>query len=262
LACNGGSVLLESKSVPTEGSDAERRGQGGIFLTTHWSVVLAAAERNEPEGSAALEQLCRTYWYPLYAYIRRDGRNAAEAEDLTQGFFAHLLARDFLARVGPQKGKFRSFLLAALRRFLCDQWDRARAVKRGGGAEVLSLDAQEAEERYRMEPVERLDPEKLYERRWVLTLLEQALARLRDESAAAGKAVLFQRLRSFVAVENEVSCAEVAAELGLTESAAKAALHRLRERYREILRDEIARTVASPAELEAEIRYLVMVLSR
>lgn len=252
--------MLESESVRPEASGSDRKGQGGVFLTTHWSVVLTAAERNDPQGSAAMEQLCRTYWYPLYAYVRHEGRSPAEAEDLTQGFFAHLLARDFLARVGPQRGKFRSFLLAALRRFLCDQWDRARAVKRGGGAEVLSLDAQEAEDRYRMEPVERLDPEKLYERRWVLTLLEQALTRLRDESAAAGKAELFQRLRSFVAGENELACADVAAEMGLSESATKAALHRLRERYREILRDEIARTVASPAEIEGEIRYLIAVL--
>jgi RNA polymerase sigma-70 factor (ECF subfamily) len=221
---------------------------GQSFTTTHWSVVLRAADGDSPQAVAALEQLCRTYWYPLYAYVRREGHTATDAQDLTQEFFARLLARNSLAQVRPQKGKFRSFLLAALRHFLSDQRDRARAVKRGGGAEVLSLDAQEAEERYRLEPVERLDAEKIYERRWAMTLLEQALMRLRDESAAAG--------------DSEVTCGEAATELGLSESAVKSAVHRLRERYRAFVLEEIAHTVADPAEIKAEIRYLITVMSQ
>jgi RNA polymerase sigma factor (sigma-70 family) len=247
--------------VQTEGSGSESGARWGIFATTHWSVVLTAAAQQTPEASAALEQLCRTYWYPLYVYVRRKGHSPADAQDLTQEFFAHLLARNFLARVGPQKGKFRSFLLVALQHFLSDQWDRARAVKRGGGAEVLSLDAQEAEERYRFEPVERLDAEKIYERRWAMTLLEEALNRLRDESAAAGKAGLFQRLRTFVAGDTDTRCAEAARDLGLTESTVKGALHRLRQRYRALVREEIARTVVDPEEIEAEIRHLIAVVS-
>ena len=232
------------------------------FATTHWSVVLAAGQSADAQASEALEQLCRTYWYPLYAYLRREGHNPTDAQDLTQEFFAGLLARNSLAQVGPEKGKFRSFLLVALRHFLSDQRDRARAMKRGGGAEVLSLDAQAAEERYRLEPVERLDAEKIYERRWAMTLLEQALKRLRDESAAAGKTELFEHLRSFVAGDSEVTCGEAATELGLSESAVKSAVHRLRERYRAFVREEIAHTVADPAEIEAEIRYLITVMSQ
>jgi RNA polymerase sigma-70 factor (ECF subfamily) len=224
--------------------------------------VLSAARTEAPEAAAALESLCRAYWYPLYAYVRREGHNPADAQDLTQGFFAGLLARNSLLRVAPEKGKFRSFLLAALRHFLSDQRDRARAVKRGGGAEVLSLDAQEAEERYRLEPVDRLDAERIYERRWAMTLLEQALTRLRDENAAAGKTELFEQLRGFVAGDSDVSCGEVAVQLGLTESAVKSSLHRLRERYRELVREEIAHTVADPTEIEAEIRYLITVMSQ
>ena len=242
-------------------STARPQDTGAWFVTTHWSVVLSAQGKDSAQSKAALETLCRTYWYPLYAYVRREGHTQADAEDLTQEFFARLLARNSLAQVEPQKGKFRSFLLAALRHFLSDQRDRDRAVKRGGGAEVLSLDAQEAEERYRLEPVQRLDAEKIYERRWAMTLLEQALMRLRDESAAAGKTELFERLRSFVAGDNEVTCAEAATELGLSESAVKSAVHRLRERYRELVREEIAQTVADPGEIDDEIRYLITVMS-
>lgn len=187
-----------------------------LFATTHWSVVLAAADEATPEAAAALERLCSTYWYPLYAYVRRVGHNPADAQDLTQEFFARLLARNSLAQVAPEKGKFRSFLLAAMRHFLSDQRDRARTVKRGGRAEILSLDAGQAEGRYQLEPVERLDAEKIFERRWAMTLVEQALARLRDESAAAGRTELFERLRRFVAGESDTTWSEAGAELGLS----------------------------------------------
>jgi RNA polymerase sigma-70 factor (ECF subfamily) len=241
-------------------------GPGGVgqtlFATTHWSVVLATAGEDSPQATAALEHLCRTYWYPLYAFVRREGCSPPDAQDHTQEFFARLLARNSLAHVGPQKGKFRSFLLAALRHFLADQRALARALKRGGGAGCLSLDAQSAEERYRLEPVDRMDAEKIYERRWAMTLLEQALTRLRDENVAAGKTELFERLRSFVAGEGDVSGGEAAAQLGLTESALKSALHRLRLRYRELVREEVAHTVADPAEIDTELRYLIAVLSQ
>jgi RNA polymerase sigma factor (sigma-70 family) len=233
-----------------------------LFATTHWSVVLAAANQETPEAAAALERLCRTYWYPLYAYVRREGHSPADAQDLTQEFFARLLVRNSLTQVAPEKGKFRSFLLAAMRHFLADQWDRVRSAKRGGGVEVLSLDAQEAEERYRLEPVERLDAERIYERRWALTLLEQALTRLRTEMTDAGKAELFERLRDFVAGDQEITCGEVAAEVGLSEGAVKSAVHRLRLRYRELVREEIACTVASPTEIDIEIHYLIELMSR
>lgn len=232
-----------------------------VFATTHWSVVLTAADQGAPGATAALEALCRTYWYPLYAYVRREGLRPEDAQDLTQEFFASLLRRNSLTHVAPEKGRFRSFLLAAMRHFLSDQRDRARTLKRGGGAEVISLDAQDAEERYRLEPVDRLDAEKIYERRWAMTLVEEALARLREESAVVGKAELFQHLRQFVAGESEATWGEAAAELGLSEGALKAAVHRLRERYRVLLRDEIAHTVTGPAEIEEEVRYLIRVIT-
>ncbi len=233
-----------------------------LFATTHWSVVLAAANGEAPEAAAALERLCRTYWYPLYAYVRREGHSAADAEDLTQEFFARLLSGRSLTQVAPEKGRFRSFLLAAMRHFLSDQWDWAHTVKRGGRAEILSLDAQEAEERYRFEPVDRMDAERIYERRWAMTLLEQALKRLREESVSAGKVEIFDRLRGFVAGDNEITCAQIAADLELSEAAVKSAIHRLRQRYRTLVREEIAHTVAEPGGVEEEIRYLINVISQ
>ena len=244
-----------------DSTDAQGAAGQPLFTTTHWSVVLAAAEEATPESTAALERLCRTYWYPLYAYVRREGYSQADAQDLTQEFFARLLARNSLGQVAPEKGRFRSFLLAAMRHFLSDQRDRARALKRGGGVEILSLDAQEAEERYRLEPVDRLDAEKIYERRWAMTLVEHALERLREESVAAGKAELFEHLRRFAVGEGEVTWGEAAAEVGLSEGAMKAAVHRLRQRYRVLLKDEVAQTVAEPAEMEEEVRYLVRVIT-
>jgi RNA polymerase sigma-70 factor (ECF subfamily) len=245
-----------------ETRDALGEAGQSVFATTHWSVVLAAANREDPQADVALERLCRIYWYPLYAYVRREGYTPADAQDLTQGFLARLLARNSLVRVSPEKGKFRSFLLTALRHFLSDQRDRANAVKRGGGVAFISLDATEAEARYRLEPVECLDAEKIYERRWAMALLEQALGRLREESATAGRLETFERLRTFVAGENEVTCNEVAAALGLSESAVKSAVHRLRHRYRELVREEIAHTLEDTAEVDNEIRYLIVLMSQ
>ena len=233
-----------------------------VFATTHWSVVLAAVNHETPEAAVALEQLCRTYWYPLYAYVRRSGHTPEDSQDFTQEFFHRLLHKDYLAQVDIRKGKFRSFLLASLRHFLSDQRDRARTVKRGGGAEVFSLDAQDAEGRYRLEPVDRMDAEKIFERRWAMTLLERALSRLRDESASSGKAETFEALKDFVAGESDVTCSEVAARMGMTESTVKSVLHRLRQRYRALVREEIAKTVDGPAEIDEEIRYLITVMSQ
>jgi RNA polymerase sigma factor (sigma-70 family) len=233
-----------------------------LFATTHWSVVLAARDEKSPAATAALERLCRSYWYPLYAYVRREGYGPADAQDLTQEFFARLLERNSLAHVTPEKGKFRSFLLATLRHFLSDQRDRVRAAKRGGGMKLLSLDAEEAENRFRLEPVEHLDAEKIYERRWAMTLLEQALNRLREESTVASNGELFDHLRSFVAGDSEVTFGEAASELGLSDGAVKSAVHRLRQRYRELVREEIAHTVDDPAEVDTEIRYLITVMNQ
>src|SRR5688572_4714851 len=168
------------------------------FTTTHWSVVLAARDGVSPQAAQALEKLCRTYWYPLYAYVRRKGHSREDAQDLTQGFFAHVLQRDFLENVGPQKGRFRSFMLAALNHFISDQWDKARAEKRGGGQTFISLDDHNAEELYLAEPDSNLTAERMFEQRWALTLLAQALTRLREEFAAAGKTREFDHLKFFL----------------------------------------------------------------
>lgn len=231
-----------------------------LFATTHWSVVLAAADQESPEAAAALERLCCTYWYPLYAYVRRQGYDPADAQDLTQEFFARLLARKTLACVAPQKGKFRSFLLVVLRHFLSDERDRASAAKRGGGKPAVPLDAEQAENRYKLEPVDRLDAEKIYERRWAMTLLGQAWTRLREESVAHGKLEQFERLSEFVAGEAEVTCVVGASGLGMSESAMRSAVHRLRERYRALIREEIALTVSAPGEVDEELRHLINVM--
>ncbi|MBI5386538.1 MAG: sigma-70 family RNA polymerase sigma factor [Verrucomicrobia bacterium] len=227
------------------------------FPTTHWSVIVQAGQHSTAEATAALEQLCRTYWYPLYAYVRRRGYGPEEAEDLTQEFFARLLQKEFLAGVAPDKGKFRSFLLASLNHFLANEWARAQTAKRGGGREWVSLDDTEYEHRYALEPASETTPEKLFERQWALTLLDQALQRLRQESVAAGKAAQFDRLKGFLSSEgSEPSYAGLAAEWQMTPNAVAAAVYRLRQRYRECVREEIAQTVAGPEELEEELRHL------
>ena len=235
---------------------------GGIFATTHWSVVLAAREPDAPQAAAALEKLCRTYWYPLYAYLRRRGYGEHDAQDLTQGFFEHLFERDWLQNVARDKGRFRSFLRASLNYFLADQRDRANAQKRGGGRPIISFDAHEAEERYRLEPVDERSPDKLFERRWAMTLLDQVLARLAQEFSDAGKRELFNRLQPFlVEGSSEKTYAEIAREAGMTEEALKKAVQRMRRRYHQLFREEIAQTVASPEEVEEELRHLCQVLS-
>lgn len=233
---------------------------GGAFLTTRWSLVLAAQGGDAPGAEAALATLCQTYWYPLYAFVRRHGHSPHDAQDLTQEFFARLLTRNYLAQVAREKGKFRSFLLAAMKHFLANEWDRARTLKRGGGQTIISLDA-DAETRYQLEPVETTTAETLYERRWALTLLERVMDQLRADYARQGKADHYDALKACLTGTRESApYAELATRLGLTEGAVKTMVHRLRKRYRELLRAEIAQTVTTPAEVEDEIRHLRAVL--
>jgi len=227
------------------------------FATTHWSVVVAARENASPEAREALAELCRTYWYPLYAFIRRQGHSADESQDLTQGFFTRLLEKDFLGMADRTKGKFRSFLLAACKHFLSNERDRARAQKRGGDRELLSIDGPAAESRYRLEPAHSLTPEKLFERRWAITLLDRVLARLREEFVSTGKDRLFDHLKMFLTGDKAASShGQVARELGMTEGAIKVAVYRLRGRYRELVQEEISRTLDDPGAVQDEIRAL------
>ena len=238
-------------------------GGSPVFATTHWSVVLAAKDAESPQRIEALERLCRTYWYPLYAYVRRRGFPEHDAQDLTQAFFAQLLERNAFDGVSPNKCKFRSFLLASLNYFLADERDRAKSKKRGGGREIVSFDAQEAEERYRLEPADDRSPERIFERRWAMTLLDQVLRRLEAEYVQTGKAAMFQGLRP-VLVEGsaEATYAQIASRLGMTEEAIKKAAQRMRRRYQQMFREEIAHTVATLTEVEEELRYLCAVLAR
>lgn len=241
---------MNSPSTTPPASDA-------WFVTTHWSVVLSAREPGSPQSAAALETLCRTYWYPLYAYLRRQGRTPHDAQDLTQGFFARLLQKDYLQAAAREKGKFRTFLLVALKRFLANEWDRAHAQKRGGFAPVVPIDQEFAESRLAADPSPNVQPDVLFDRQWALTLLERALSQLRDEYVASGRAQLFEYLQTCLARdESALPYAQIAARLNLTEPAVKMAVHRLRARCREILRAEIAHTVATPEEVEEEIRHL------
>jgi RNA polymerase sigma-70 factor (ECF subfamily) len=237
------------------------RPSGIDFNATRWTLVLSAARGTPaPQAAAAMTELCGIYWYPLYAFIRRRGHEAHEAEDLTQEFFARLLAKHFLAGVVPEKGKFRSFLLAAVNHFLANEYDRLQAQKRGGGQATIALDGQHADSRWQLEPSHDLTPERLFERRWALTVLEQVLARLEAELTAEGKAELFEALRPLLTGGGEATHAELGVRLGMSPGAVKVAIHRLRRRYRRLLREEIAHTVADPAEIDDEIRYLLSCL--
>lgn len=223
--------------------------------------MLAAGQEDSTLAVAALEQLCRTYWYPLYAYVRRKGYREHDAQDLTQGFFAHLLDRKALKQVGPGRAKFRSWLLTALNHFLNDEHDRRQAAKRGGGKPVVSVDAPEAEQRYRLEPVTTETPEKLFARSWAIALAENALHRLEREYRAAGHAALFEQLHGgLVEGDPPQPYAAVAAALGMTEAAVKKVVQRLRQRYQAVIREEIAQTVSTVSEIEEELRFLRSVL--
>jgi RNA polymerase sigma-70 factor (ECF subfamily) len=232
-----------------------------VFVTTRWTVVLAAQERTLPQSEQALESLCRTYWYPLYAYVRRLGHQTADAQDLTQEFFARLLAKEWLASADREKGRFRTFLVVALKRFLANEWDRVHRDKRGGHAPHLPLDPDQAEARYRSEPALELTADRIYERRWALTLLENTMNRLREEFEQANKAAEFERLKVFLTADKSaIPYADVARGLGTSEGAARVAVHRLRRRFREVFREEVAHTVAGSEEVDEELRHLLSTL--
>jgi RNA polymerase sigma factor (sigma-70 family) len=231
------------------------------FPTTHWSIVLLARGGVSPEADQALAALCGTYWFPLYEYIRRQVNDAEQARDLTQDFFAQFLEKDFLDKVEQDRGRFRAYLLACCKHFLSNQRDRERARKRGQGRTPLSLDFCLANDRYQQEPAHSLTPERLFERRWALTLLEQVLEQLRQEYHAEGKAALYDHLKSALVCGPEaLSYAAIGEELGMSEGAVKKAAQRLRQRYRDLLRQHIAATVEGPEQVEAEIRTLFTVL--
>jgi RNA polymerase sigma factor (sigma-70 family) len=232
-----------------------------LFATTHWSVVLAAGRRDTPRAQAALEELCRRYWLPLYYFLRRRGSSPEDAEDLTQELFARLLQRGAVAKADPRRGRFRSFLLVSMKNLLADEWDKARALKRGGGP-ALTLDFQSEETRLQAEPADPTAPDKAFDRRWALALLDQVYRRLEEEFRQQGKAGQFAVLRVALAGGPEAApCADLGRQLGLTEGATRVAVHRLRRRYREVLRELIADTVSAPEEIEDELRHLLQVLS-
>jgi RNA polymerase sigma-70 factor (ECF subfamily) len=248
--------------IPTADTPPPGLGQNAQFTTTHWSVVLAAGGGDSPAARQALEYLCQTYWYPVYAYVRRRDSSPEDAEDLTQEFFARLIERNDFAKVSRERGPFRAFLKGALNHLLSDQRDYVRAAKRGGGKIILSLDAQTAEQRYQLEPADTTTPDKLYDRRWALTLLETARARLAEEYAVAGKGDLYNHLKSMDSGAGEaLPYAEIGRRLGKSESAIKTEASRLKRRYRQLVRAEVAQTVASAVEIDDEVRYLLAVIS-
>jgi RNA polymerase sigma factor (sigma-70 family) len=230
------------------------------FVTTHWSVVLAA-QGSSPAAEEALEKLCRTYWRPIYGFVRRQGVGPEEAEDLTQGFFVLLLERRDLNTVRKEKGRLRSYLLVSLKHFLADEWRRATAVKRGKGQRLIPLEEFRDSHRVDVDRSDRLTPDQIYERRWALTVLEQVLARLREEYRSAGNVRFFDQLKKMLMDElDRPSQAEIATEFGMTENAVKQAFHRFRQRYQALLREEIAHTVAMPSDIEDELHHLIAVV--
>jgi len=237
--------------------------QAAQFAPTHWSVVLTAAGSDSPEAAEALARLCQDYWYPLYAFVRRKGFAPHEAQDLTQDFFARLLEKSVLKAADPARGKFRSFLLRSLQNFLNNEWDRQRAEKRGGKAFTFSLDDTTAEDRYRLAPAHDLTPEKIFERRWALTLLEKVHAQLKAECQDEGKGAQFEVLQVYLSGEPKAGkYDESAARLGLSEGTVRVAVHRLRKRLGQLLRIEVGRTVADPRDIDEEISNLLMALGQ
>jgi RNA polymerase sigma-70 factor (ECF subfamily) len=232
-----------------------------LFANTHWSVVLAAGH-TDSRAHEALSSLCEIYWYPLYAYARRRGCSPHDAQDLTQEFFARLLEGNWVSKADPNRGRFRSFLLSAMKHFMTNEWNRSRTQKRGSGQPMLSLNDDSAERRYGLEPIEKATPESLFERRWALTLLDSVLARLEDDYRNEGKQAWMDTMRSALTTDRgAIDYTEVARGLEITETAARVAVHRLRKRYRQLIRVEVGRTVASPVEIEMELRHLFHVLA-
>ena len=237
-------------------------GNSPVFTTTHWSMVLAAGGTEPKSAEAALARLCEVYWYPLYAHVRRRGHDAESARDLTQGFFAEMLARDSIARADRDRGRFRTFLLVALDHFLHHQHRDAHALKRGGAQEFISWDAQDAEQRFTLEPMDERSPDREFDRRWALATLEKVRHQLRNEFSLAGKMELFDALRPTLSGElATMPYAQIAMQLNMTVVAVKVTVHRLRQRYGELLRQEVAHTLADPGGVKEEIRQLIWALS-
>jgi len=240
---------------------------GGRFVSTQWSLVISAGRRSSPDAEQALSLLCAAYWQPLYAYVRMRGYAVADAQDLTQSFFARVLDKDYLRQADRERGRFRSFLLASLKHFLANEWDRQHTSKRSGDLTSVSLEGlSSAEKQFKFDSVARqLTPEQLYEQRWALILLDQTINRLAAEFEKAGKTTLFEHLKPFLTgADDKIPYSQVATEVQMTEGAVKVAIHRLRQRYRDLLREEIAETLADPSaqdEIEDEIRYLMAALS-
>ncbi len=230
---------------------------GDIFATTHWTVVLAAGKRHTTQSDAALEELCRTYWFPLYAYVRRRGHTKEDAEDLVQAFFARFLAKNYLAGLNEERGRFRAFLLAALKNFLVNEWKHASRKKRGGGATALSLDWSAADTQFQVASTTEPSPDKAFDREWAIALLGKVVERLQSECEAEGRAKQFAELKVFLtAGKGALSHADAAKKLGLDEPAVRVIVHRLRKRYRELLRAEIANTLSDPSQVDEEMRAL------
>jgi len=234
-----------------------------MIATTQWSQVLAARDGSDTEARRALESLCQTYWQPLYAYIRHQGADPEEANDLTQAYFTELLEKDFFANVDPSKGRFRAYLLATLRNFLSRDRAKSRRLKRGGGTATLSLDMEAGEERYTVHPVEKMTPEDIFEHRWAVTVLDRAMARVEREASFTGGEEQFRCLKPYLTGDlPQLPYQQVAATLGMSEGAVKVAVHRLRKRFGRYLRLEIAETVVDPADVDAEVRHLLEVIRR
>lgn len=247
---------------PGDSDAANSKVREDCFMTTRWTMVLHAGRQSSPHSDRALSELCQAYWYPLYAYVRRQGHVREDAEDLTQGFFARFLEKNYLTGLAAERGKFRAFLLASLKHFLSNERDRAGRLKRGGGVPHLSLDWQSADERFHLDPPDPSSPDKSFDREWALALLERVIVRLREECAATGKAELFEQAKGFLMLgEAVIPYADAAHELGMEEGAVRVAVHRLRKRYRELLRDEISHTLADPSRVAEELRSLQAALS-
>ena len=241
----------------SEASTPSTSTPGDIFATTHWTVVLAAGKRSTPQSDRALEELCRTYWFPLYAYVRRRGHTREDAEDLTQAFFTRFLEKNYLAGLSAERGRFRAFLLASLKHFLANEWDKSRRQKRGGGVTPLSLDWQTADAQFQIAATTEPSPDKAFDREWAVTLLAKVIERLHAECEADGRRKQFAELKIFLtAGKGELSHADAAKTLGMDEGAVRVAVHRLRKRYRQLLRDEISQTLTDPAQVDEEMRAL------
>lgn len=244
----------------TNGQTMHSLSGGSQFPTTRWTLVVAAGDHRRKEARSALISLCENYWYPLYAYVRRRGYPPDQAQDLTQEFFVRLIEGRYLDRVDPEKGRFRAFILTSLKFFVADEADRQRAHKRGGGA-VASLEFSSGEDRYQREPAHDETPERIFERRWALSVLDRVVERLRNEFVQHGRPEHFERLKVFLLGQSDAPYAALALEMNTSEGALKVAIHRLRKRYRELFRQEIADTVADPAEVESELRFLAAALA-